>query len=107
MFTEEEVCEEQEREYNQLMEEDDQYCHPESFKWGFEHGLKYALTKLGLYPVSEPPIPGAPYISVVFCKGHNGWLPFTGYGCDISPKKTVEFINCINDAADVLNEKEE
>ena len=57
--------------------------------------------------VSEPPIPGVPYISVVFCKGHNGWLPFTGYGCDISPKKTVNFINCINDAADVLNENEE
>ena len=55
----------------------------------------------------EPPIPDAPYINVVFCKGHNGWLPFTGYGCDISPKKTVEFINCINDAADVLNRKEE
>lgn len=54
----------------------------------------------------EPPIPDAPYISVVFCKGHNGWLPFTGYGCDISPKKTVEFINCINDAADVLNGKD-
>lgn len=55
----------------------------------------------------ELPIPDAPYISVVFCKGCNGWLPFTGYGCDISPKKTVEFINCINDAADVLNRKEE
>ena len=107
MFTVEEVCEEQEREYNQLMQEDDQYCHPESFKWGFEHGLKYVLTKLGLYPVSEPPIPNVPYISVVFCKGHNGWLPFAGYGCDISSKKTVEFINCINDAADVLNKNED
>jgi len=54
-----------------------------------------------------PPIKDAPYINVMFCKGRNGWLPFTGYGCDISPKKTVEFINCINDAADVLNGKEE
>ena len=57
MFTVEEVCEEQERQYNQLMQEDDQYCHPESFKWGFEHGLEYALTKLGWHPASElPPV---------------------------------------------------
>ena len=56
---------------------------------------------------TEPPIDDSPYIHVVFCKGSNGWIPFTGYGCDISPKKTVEFINCINDAADVLNGKEE
>ena len=55
MFTVEEICEEQEREYNQLMQEDDQYCHPESFKWGFEHGLNYALTKLGWHPASELP----------------------------------------------------
>ncbi len=55
---------------------------------------------------AEPPIEDSPYIHVVFCKGYNGWLPFTGYGCDISPKKTVEFINCINDAADVLNRKD-
>ena len=54
-----------------------------------------------------PPIENAPYINVMFCKGRNGWVPFTGYGCDISPKKTVEFINRINDAADVLNRKEE
>lgn len=54
----------------------------------------------------EPPIPDAPYISVVFCKWRNGWIPFTGYGCDISPKKTVEFINRINDAVDVLNRKD-
>ena len=54
---------------------------------------------------TEPPIEDSPYIHVVFCKGRNGWVPFTGYGCDISPKKTVEFINCINDAADVLNGK--
>ena len=52
---------------------------------------------------TEPPIEESPYIHVVFCKGHNGWVPFTGYGCDISPKNTVDFINCINDAADVLN----
>jgi hypothetical protein len=57
--------------------------------------------------VIEPPIEDSPYIHVVFCKGHNGWMPFTGYGCDISPKKTVEFINCINDAADVLNRKDD
>lgn len=56
MFTVEEVCEEQERQYNRLMQEDDQYCHPESFKWGFEHGLEYALTKAGWHPASEKPI---------------------------------------------------
>ena len=56
---------------------------------------------------TKPPIEESPYIHVVFCKGRNGWIPFTGYGCDISPKKTVEFINCINDAADVLNGKED
>lgn len=55
---------------------------------------------------TEPPIEDSPYIHVVFCKGLNGWVPFTGYGCDISPKKTVEFINRINDATDVLNRKE-
>ena len=65
------------------------------------------MRDVSLHPASEPPIPDAPYISVVFCKGRNGWIPFTGYGCDISPKKTVEFINCINDAADVLNRKED
>ena len=54
-----------------------------------------------------PPIKDAPYINVMFCKGRNGWVPFTGYGCDISPKKTVEFINRIGDATDVLNGKEE
>lgn len=55
MFTIEEVWEEQERQYNQLMEEDDQYCHPESFRWGFEHGVEYALSKLGWHPASEAP----------------------------------------------------
>lgn len=55
----------------------------------------------------EPPIKDSPYIHVVFCKGYNGWIPFTGYGCDISPKKTADFINCISDAADVLNRKED
>lgn len=55
----------------------------------------------------EPPIEGSPYIHVIFCNGCNGWIPFTCYGCDISSKKTVEFINCINDAADVLNRKED
>lgn len=58
MFTIEEICEEQERQYNQLMEEDDQYCHPESFRWGFEHGVDYALTKAGWHPASEPPKEG-------------------------------------------------
>lgn len=59
MFTVEEICEEQERQYNQLMQEDDQYCHPESFKWGFEHGFEYALTKAGWHPASElPPLDG-------------------------------------------------
>lgn len=56
MFTVEEICEEQECQYNQLMQEDDQYCHPESFKWGFEHGVEYALTKLGWHPASELPV---------------------------------------------------
>ena len=55
MYSVQEICEEQERQYNQLMQEDDQYCHPESFKWGFEHGVEYALTKLGWHPVTEPP----------------------------------------------------
>ncbi len=55
----------------------------------------------------EPPIPDAPYIKVIFCKGHDGWIPFTGYGCDIDTKTTVEFIEQINKAADVLNKKEE
>lgn len=69
--------------------------------------IEIAMKRLGWHPASEPPIPDAPYISVVFCKGRNGWVPFTGYGCDISPKKTVEFINRIGDATDVLNGKEE
>ena len=57
MYSIQEICEEQERQYNQLMQEDNQYCHPESFKWGFEHGFEYALTKLGWHPASElPPI---------------------------------------------------
>jgi hypothetical protein len=55
---------------------------------------------------TEPPIEESPYIHVVFCKGRDGWVPFIGYGCDISTKKTVEFINCINDAVDVLNREE-
>lgn len=55
--------------------------------------------------IGEPPIPDAPYINVTFCKGYNGWTPFTGYGCDIDTKTTVEFIEQINKAADVLNKK--
>jgi hypothetical protein len=56
--------------------------------------------------VVEPPIQDVPYIKVIFCKGHDGWMPFTAYGCDIDTKTTVGFINCINDATDVLNGKE-
>lgn len=56
MFTVEEIWEEQERQYNQLMEEDEQYCHPESFRWGFEHGFEYALKKLGWHPASKLPV---------------------------------------------------
>lgn len=56
MYTVQEICEEQERQYNQLMQEDDQYCHPESFKWGFEHGFEYALSKFGWRPASELPV---------------------------------------------------
>ena len=91
MFTVEEIWEEQERQYNQLMEEDDQYCHPESFRWGFEHGVEYALTKLGWHPANKPPkekdvevvmlvdvsspqFTGAPLIRVpMFCRYINGW----------------------------------
>lgn len=72
MYSVEEIWEEQERQYNQLMEEDDQYCHPESFRWGFEHGVEYALTKAGWHPASEPPKEDGEY--VVFCYGFD--LPF-------------------------------
>ena len=54
---------------------------------------------------AEPPIEDSPYIHVVFCKGQNGWIPFTGYGCDLDTKTTVEFIEQINKAADALNKK--
>ena len=57
MYSVQEIGEEQERQYNQLMQEDDQYCHPESFRWGFEHGFEYALSKFGWRPASElPPV---------------------------------------------------
>lgn len=65
MFTIEEIWEEQERQYNQLMEEDDQYCHPESFRWGFEHGVEYALTKVGWRPASELPNMGEEVVTWV------------------------------------------
>lgn len=78
MFTVEEVCEEQERQYNQLMEEDDQYCHPESFKWGFEHGVDYALNKFGWHPASELPI---------VSKNHN-WVSVIAIVCDIDDNST-------------------
>lgn len=64
MFTVEEVCEEQERQYNQLMQEDDQYCHPESFRWGFEHGVEYALSKYGWRPASELPKESGVYVVI-------------------------------------------
>ena len=32
----------QEKAYNEMMEEDDQYCHQESFRWGFEQGVDWA-----------------------------------------------------------------
>ena len=64
MFTIEEIWEEQERQYNQLMEEDDQYCHPESFRWGFEHGFEYALSKFGWHPASELPPEEGEYIAI-------------------------------------------
>ena len=31
----------QEKAYNEMMEEDDQYCHQESFRWGFEQGVDW------------------------------------------------------------------
>ena len=55
--------------------------------------------------VVEPPIHDVPYIKVIFCKGFDGWMPFTGYGCDLDTKTTVEFIEQINKAADVLNKE--
>ena len=91
MYSVQEICEEQERQYNQLMQEDDQYCHPESFKWGFEHGFEYALRKLGWRPASElpkekdvevvmlvdvssPQFTGTPLIRVpIFGRYINGW----------------------------------
>ena len=64
MYSVQEICEEQERQYNQLMQEDDQYCHPESFKWGFEHGVEYALSKFGWHPGSELPPEEGEYIAI-------------------------------------------
>ena len=32
----------QEKAYNKMMEEDDQSCHQESFRWGFEQGVDWA-----------------------------------------------------------------
>ena len=78
MFTVEEICEEQERQYNQLMQEDDQYCHPESFKWGFEHGLEYALTKVGWHPASDLPIVPENY----------NWVSVVAIVCDTDDNST-------------------
>lgn len=54
--------------------------------------------------IGVPPVADVPNIYVIFCKQHEGWVPYTGYNCDVDPKTTVKFINCINDAADILNE---
>lgn len=54
------------------MEEDDQYCHPESFRWGFEHGVEYALTKLGWRHGSERPLPATGKKVIVYYKGSDG-----------------------------------
>lgn len=78
MYSVEEIWEEQEREYNQLMEEDDQYCHPESFRWGFEHGVEYALTKLGWHPADEPPI----------VPDHHNWISVVAIVCDMDDGST-------------------
>lgn len=53
------------------------------------------------------PIEGVPYITVIFCKQYEGWVPYTGYECDIDTQMTVEFINCISNATNVLNNKEQ
>ena len=35
------IWEAQEKAYREMME-DEQYCHPESFRWGFEQGVDWA-----------------------------------------------------------------
>lgn len=72
MYSVEEIWEEQERQYNQLMQEDDQYCHPESFRWGFEHGFEYALSKFGWRHGSERPLPATGKKIIVYYKGSDG-----------------------------------
>ncbi len=42
MYSVEQIWEAQESAYNKMMEDDDQYCHPESFRWGFEQGVEWA-----------------------------------------------------------------
>jgi len=78
MYSAQEVGEEQERQYNQLMQEDDQYCHPESFKWGFEHGFEYALTKLGWHSASDPPT----------VPEHHNWISVVAIVCDMDDGST-------------------
>ena len=56
--------------------------------------------------IVESPIPDAPSINVMFCKGRDEWLTFIGYGYDLDSQTAATFIGCINDAADVLNGKE-
>ena len=83
MYSVEEIWEEQERQYNQLMQEDDQYCHLESFRWGFEHGFEYALSKFGWHPASELPKlkDGEDDVSfIVICDGYDR-LPFHATYC--------------------------
>ena len=44
----EQIWKAQESAYNKMMEDDDQYCHPESFRWGFEQGVEWAEKDLAL-----------------------------------------------------------
>lgn len=41
------IWEAQEKAYREMME-DEQYCHPESFRWGFEQGVDWAEEDLAL-----------------------------------------------------------
>lgn len=41
------IWEAQEKAYREMME-DEQYCHPESFRWGFEQGVDWAEKDLML-----------------------------------------------------------
>lgn len=41
-MTPEQIQELQEREYQKMISECDEYLHPESFRWGFEKGFEAA-----------------------------------------------------------------